>query len=393
MAKNTPSDKLKALYDAAPYPEVLADKMPTQAPLLLHWVNAALAFDKPVLYAQSKILVAGCGSGAEAFLLAKQFPQAQIVGVDFSAASIAKAQEQAVTLEQNNVTFEVADLTTDDWCAKYTSFDFISCHGVADFVADPTAFLKTMTTCLAPNGVLCMTVNSPYHPAGRLKAAFETLGISPNLFQDTPEQRQLLQLALGLMGKVGIEGIGNAPKAYLDIDIFPPIAHHFSMETWSNLAKEVGLNFCGSTDAFLGIAALSDNDLPLLYPLGKPALSRWMASLTQHAGMQLLFSKHLVQEPDFTQENLLDWRPHLATFVGTIPPLKDAPDTPRPITLSFPGIPNLVIHSTAYDLEVLRLCDGSRSIDEILQLIPMEGNWEGLKACLFRAYHFGLLLI
>jgi SAM-dependent methyltransferase len=386
-------DRLLALYDAAPYPEVLADSMTQGTPLVEHWINAAVAPDGPSLHPAGNLLIAGCGSGAEALVLARKFPQATIVGVDFSDSSIARAKAYAAKENLTNITFEVADLMSTNWFKKYEVFDFISCHGVADFVLDVSALMQTLATCLAPHGVICMTVNSPYHPGGRLREAFATLGVSPESFSDSSDQRALLQLMVGLMGdNVGIEGLANAPKAYLEVDVFPPIAHHDSVDTWCERAEESGLYFCGSMAGFIGLTQLSDKQLPLLYRLGRPAMSAWMARLRQRPGMQLLFSRRALKEPSFDKpDTIWSWRPQLASCLGTLPAMAEEPDQARPITLQFPGLPPFVIHSTAYDLEVLRGCDGSRSIGEIRDAIPVEGDEDSLLACLFRAYQFGVL--
>lgn len=393
LSNQEASNHLKALYDAAPYPAVLTDNMSSRTPLLLHWINAAVAPDGLALHPESHILIAGCGSGEEAILLAQQFPQAQVVGVDFSERSIAQANLHAETANLTNISFEVADLTSAEWCKKYAPFDFISCHGVADFVLDTNALMQTLAYCLAPNGVVCMTVNSPDHPAGRLREAFATLGTSAASFRDTPEQRAQLRLMVQLMGSnIGIHGLADAPKAYLDVDIFAPIAHHYNIDTWCQRAEEAGLWFCGSMDASVGLTELSDEQLPLLFGLGKADLSAWMVRLRKPPGMQLLFSPRKPIEPRFDMpKEILAWSPRLAACVGELPPLTGESNRPRPMTLRFPSLPDFVIYCTAYDLEVLRCCDGSRSIGAIRADLAVEGDSDSLLACLYRAYQFGVL--
>jgi SAM-dependent methyltransferase len=393
ILKDVNADKVHALYDAAPYPEVLEGKMRRGTPLLAHWINAAVAPDGPALHPQANILSAGCGSGAEVFLLARQFPQAKVTGLDFSEASILRARQQAAAEQITNVRFDVADLTSEGWQEKYDAFDFISCHGVADFVSDAAAFMQNLSSCLAPEGVICMTVNSPDHPGERIRNAFGSLGIDAADFEDTARQRKLLQMMVGLMGSsVGIEGLAEAPKGYLDVDVFPPIAHHDSIDTWCKRAEDCGLWFCGSMDAAVGLTEINDKQLPLLYQLDKARLSVWMAKLRRQPGMQLLFSRRQPTGPNFDKpEEILAWRPLLSSSVGQLPEMTVEPDQHRPMTLRFEALPDFIIYSTAYDLEVLRCCDGSRSVQEIREAIPAEGDWESLLACLFRAFHFGVL--
>ncbi|MCP4440973.1 MAG: class I SAM-dependent methyltransferase [Aureispira sp.] len=386
-------NRLRDLYDAAPYPEVLEDTMSQGTPLLEHWINAVLGKNGPALHPKANILVAGCGSGAEAITLAQQFPAATIVGVDFSAQSIKRAQALLDSTNLPNLNFEVADLTTMERSKNYKPFDFVLCHGVADYVLDTSAFMRTLASCTAPYGVIYMTVNSPHHPAERIRNAFSVLGISPASFSDTPDQRKLLQLMAKLMGDTaGIDGLANVPKAYLDIDVFAPIAHHDSIEGWRQQAEDAGLHFCGSMDALVGLTELTDEQLPLLYRLGRPELSEWMVRLRQRPGMQLLFSPYKLTEPVFDQgDTIWDWKPKLAACVGTLPTLVHEPNKAMPVTLRFQGLPDFVIHSTAYDLEVLRRCNGTHSLAEILKAIPVQGNLVALRACLFRAYHLGIL--
>lgn len=386
-------DRMLALYNAAPYPQALAGPVPQNTPLLPHWINAAVAPDGTALGAGCHLLVAGCGSGEEALMLAQLYPQAQVLGVDFSELSIERAKMLPEASKLPNLRFEVADLTTSDWCKEYEVFNFILCHGVADYVLDTAAFMRTLAACLATNGVIYMTANSPHHPAWRIRKAFAKLGISAQDFNDNAEQRSLLRLMAQLMGAdAGILGLGDASKAYLNVDIFPAIAHHDSMEVWCQRAAEAGLHFCGSMDAALGLIGLSDEQLSLLYSLGKADLSRWVAELCRYLGMQLLFSKRAPTEPSFSDlEALWRWKPRLADIVGQLPALAGDPAQPLTLTLRFHGLPDFIIHSTAYDLEVLRHCDGHRNLSEIIAAIPLTGDLEKLRACLFRAYHYGVL--
>ncbi|MCH2022640.1 MAG: class I SAM-dependent methyltransferase [Saprospiraceae bacterium] len=386
-------NRVHALYDNAPYPEVLGQNMKQSTPLLTHWINAAVGNNGPALYSEANILSAGCGSGAEAIILAKQFPKAQVVGVDFSESSISRAWANAKAEKITNVTFEVADLMSSEWSKKYNPFDFICCHGVADFVFDPQALIYTLSNCITPNGVICITANSPEHPASKIREGFKILANTTESFKDNSDQRKLLKTIVKLMGNnVGIEGIGDAPKAYLDIDIFPPIAHHYAIDHWCRLAKEKGLWFCGSMDAPVGLTELTDDELPILFGLGRPALSLWMAKLRGRPGMQMLFSKRKPIEPTFNViDNLLEWCPKLSPSVGILPKLKGNPSEALPLTLRFQNLPDFIINTTAFDLEILRNCNGKYSLKEIVENLPAKGNLNHLLNCLFKAYQYGIL--
>lgn len=386
-------DRLLALYEAAPYPDCLEGRSQQNNLLLTHWINAVYGFATPILSNDSRILVAGCGSGAEVLVLAKLYPQAIIVGIDFSERSIAKAKTMAQDSGFDNLTFEVADLMATDWISRYPPFDFVLCYGVADYVLDPSLLLQNLNLCLADKGLIYLVCNSPYHPAGRIREAFAALGIPPEAFEDTPNQRALLQLLSQLMGAdAKILGLGNAPKAYLNVDIFPPIAHHLSIDTWLQHAQKAGLCFAGSMEAPLGLLNVTDAQLPLLFALDKAALSVWMLKIYQRPGMQLLFCRQKQNEPSFANiETLWQWKPRLDACLGVLPDLEGDPLKARNITLRFEGMMDFVIYSNAYDLAVLRRCNGSLTLAEIKADIGIQGDLQSMLACLFRAYHYGLL--
>jgi len=68
-------------------------------------INELLAYFEPVVIERARILDFGCGSGASTAILARRFPESQIVGVELSdeLLSIAKARSDFYSL--NNVQF------------------------------------------------------------------------------------------------------------------------------------------------------------------------------------------------------------------------------------------------------------------------------------------------
>jgi SAM-dependent methyltransferase len=387
------SDQMRSLYDQTPYPSALSEKPPQGIPLLEHWINGVYGFDEPVLFDGNRILIAGCGSGEEAISLAQYYKNSAVTGIDFSARSIEVAVQKAREAEISNVSFKVADLTNGPWLKDLAPFDFILCHGVADYVTDVDALLSNLSHSLKSNGLIYLSVNSPFHPAERIRRAMEALGVPPHTFVDSEDQRQKLVMTAKLLGEQsGIRNLVTASRDYLSIDIFPPIAHHLGMDEWINRSEGVGLCFCGSMEALIGLLQLTDDQLFALYEFTKPELSTWMMELRQPPGMQMLFGKKVAVRLPFDQPELLwNWKPKLAASVFGIPLMTAPPNQAMYLTLQFPGLPNFVIYSNAYDLEVLRNCNGKQSLKEIIAAIPAEGNMEALRSTLFRAFHYGIL--
>ena len=214
-------DRIREIYDKNPFPEVLSKERDQNYPLIDYWINSANMNELPALHPEAKILVAGCGSGEEAIILSQYFSKGSIVGLDFSNPSIERARAKAKGLKLQNILFELADLTSESWTNNYGPFDFILCHAVADYVSDVPALMKNLASVLAHHGIIYMAVNSPSHPGKRIQRGFSDLGLTDNLFLDSPEERKALVTIDGLIGdNISIEDLGRASKAYLQIDIF-----------------------------------------------------------------------------------------------------------------------------------------------------------------------------
>src|SRR3954466_4007680 len=137
-------------YDRLPYPAVKKAKRFRTiwriAPM--GWIEAM--WRRPAGLPR-RILVAGCGTGNEAFALHKSFPKASIVGIDFSARSIAIARDlQKRFFPKVDLRFFQADITNRN-LDKTTGgkFDFISCHGVLSYLEQPERAIAAVAKCLS----------------------------------------------------------------------------------------------------------------------------------------------------------------------------------------------------------------------------------------------------
>jgi hypothetical protein len=177
----------------------------------------------------------------------------------------------------------------------------------------------------------------------------------------------------------------------LDVDIFPPFAQHLSALTWLDMAQKAGLEFAGSLDAPIALTQLSDASLNLLYHFDRTALSTWVLELQQKPGTQLLFCKKRPTSVKFNEDLIESWSPLLSPILGQLPTMNRPPLQSRPLSLSFAGMPDLKLHTRAYDLEVLRRCNGHRSLAGIIKEIGLDIDKKTLWPHLFRAYHYGLI--
>ncbi|MEA3053204.1 MAG: hypothetical protein QOG72_2107 [Sphingomonadales bacterium] len=104
------------------------------------------------------VLVAGCGTGREAALVAHRFPEARITAVDISEASIAYAAERCRDGPPARIDFRALDLNRIGELGR--SFHFIACSGVLHHLADPEAGWAALARVLEPGGVMRVMVYS-----------------------------------------------------------------------------------------------------------------------------------------------------------------------------------------------------------------------------------------
>jgi SAM-dependent methyltransferase len=142
-------------YEASPYPRWTSVGVVAPAHLRRmlgqHFRAAELAFlDRPF-----EVLIAGCGTGQQAVQAALAYgPQARVLAIDLSAASLAYAARMAERYGAGNIAFAQADLQSlaDLGERHRRRFDVIECTGVLHHLADPFDAWRRLLGCLAKDG-------------------------------------------------------------------------------------------------------------------------------------------------------------------------------------------------------------------------------------------------
>jgi len=112
-----------------------------------------------------RILEAGCGSGRFCLLLAKDFPYANITGIDISDSAVKIATNAKIQLELNNVQFQKRDLFSTGY--ESGSFDVVFNEGVIEHFSldgDPTYkdALREIIRIVKPEGKVLIAVPNWY---------------------------------------------------------------------------------------------------------------------------------------------------------------------------------------------------------------------------------------
>ena len=98
----------------------------------------------------SRVLEAGCGTGAQTTTLARNSPQALITSIDVSEASLAEAKRRVSAAGLDNVRFERADVFKLPFAPE--SFDHVFVCFLLEHLPRPAEALAALKNTLKPGG-------------------------------------------------------------------------------------------------------------------------------------------------------------------------------------------------------------------------------------------------
>ncbi len=102
--------------------------------------------------AGSRVLEAGCGTGAQTAILARRSPGARITAVDIAADSLAAARERLAAMGGRDVHFQQADCVRLPFADHH--FDHVFICFVLEHLAHPENVLRELKRVLKPGGSL-----------------------------------------------------------------------------------------------------------------------------------------------------------------------------------------------------------------------------------------------
>lgn len=146
--------KVQQQYESNPYPRWWSQPEVEPCPLV-----ETLAGWYPQLaeagLKSEEVLVAGCGNGRHPIILARNWPESQITGIDLSRPSLACCVRLADELEVPNVRFFQADLLTlsehDGWRDRFQLIDSV---GVLHHMQKPVEGCRSLRRLLVKGGIL-----------------------------------------------------------------------------------------------------------------------------------------------------------------------------------------------------------------------------------------------
>lgn len=362
--------RVRRIYERRPYPPPELRKKGERWPLPpLDWI---LAVSDPQNPPAERILVAGCGVGSEAFAFARRFPRAEVVGVDFSPRSIETARRLQRKLPGcDRIRFEVADLT-DPALPEITGgeFDLVSCHGVLSYIPEPVRALRNLSKSMSKSGTLVLGVNGSMHPSLRYRKSLPLFGIDPREFRDTKRSREVLEVHDSIVVYPPMQLAGQT-AAFLASDIFGPLNHSLSLMEWSRMCRKAGLHLRSNFYAYVPLrSVLNRGQIHLLMPRSRAELSEMFDVIQPGSFYRVVYSRRRPEEPDWSDgRSLSGWRPVTTSlFSFEWPPRGGGWHNLKGLTLaSKPLNMKVALRVPRWEIEILRECNGEKSVREILR--------------------------
>src|SRR5215210_1437629 len=153
------------------------------ANLTTSWIPALEEVEDKLKMRGAKVADVGCGHGVSTILMAKAYPNSQIIGFDYHRPSIERARKQAEKEGLKNITFEVAG-ATDYPGDDYDLVTFFDCfHDMGNPSAAAKHVLQTLKnkdgTWMLVEPFANDKVEDNLNPVGRLNYAASTVVCVP----------------------------------------------------------------------------------------------------------------------------------------------------------------------------------------------------------------------
>jgi SAM-dependent methyltransferase len=367
------SDAVAKLYDTYPFPpEPILDEPPPGYNWRWNWL-AAYNFCTGMKPQKQdiQILDAGCGSGVGTEYLVHLNPEAQVIGIDLSAGTLAVAKERCQRSGANRVEFQQLSLFDVEQIPG--EFDLINSVGVLHHTDDPIRGIQALAKKLAPGGIFHIFV---YGELGRWEIQLMQKAISllqgekkgdfrdgvevgRKIFASLPENNRILKRE---KERWAIEN--HRDENFADMYVHPQEID-YNIETLFELIDASGLEFVGfSNPGFWDLERLLGK-APEIIERTKGLSQREIYRLIELLDPETSHYEFFLARPPLTKAN---WE-NDSDLLAAIPEIHPCMD----------GFPSQAIFN--YDYKVVNLsdgelafmqgCNGSKAVGEILNSVDI----------------------
>jgi SAM-dependent methyltransferase len=155
------SEKVRAMYEANPYPRWLRLRRTEQVDIRAEIAKRYLPGETLPEFARPlRVLMPGAGTGQHPLLVAANYRDVTVDGIDLSRASLGYAMRMAQLHGLSNAGFAQADILALP--SLGSNWGHIECVGVLHHLADPKAGLDALSRVLVPGGLMRLGLYGEY---------------------------------------------------------------------------------------------------------------------------------------------------------------------------------------------------------------------------------------
>jgi SAM-dependent methyltransferase len=216
------------------YSEREAERLGDQAKTLTSLLHGDTQYP-----AGSRVLEAGCGTGAQTVILAANSPGAVITSIDISPDSIRRAEEHVRDAGITNVTFQAGDIFHPPFAPE--SFDHVFVCFVLEHLADPRRALAALRPLIRPGGTITVIEgdhgSAYFHP--KSVAADTAIRCLVNLQQEAGGNALIGRELYPLLVRAGYADVQVSPRqVYVDASR-PELVEGFTRQTFTAMVEGV----------------------------------------------------------------------------------------------------------------------------------------------------------
>jgi len=203
--------------------------------------------------ANSRVLEAGCGVGAQTVTLAKNSPHARITSVDISEASVAEAKGKVEAAGFANVSFQQADIFHLPF--KPGSFDHVFVCFVLEHLSKPVEALLLLKELISPGGTITVIEgdhgSANFHPDS--EAAHRAIQCQVELQRRAGGNANIGRELYPLLCSAGYSPVRVSPRMVYADSSRPELVDGFTKKTFTAMIEGVRQSaiLAGLTDASL----------------------------------------------------------------------------------------------------------------------------------------------
>jgi SAM-dependent methyltransferase len=216
------------------YSEREAERLGDQAKTLTSLLHGDTRYP-----AGSRVLEAGCGTGAQTVILAANSPDAEITSIDISPDSVRRAGEHVRDAGITNVTFQAGDIFHLPFAPK--SFDHLFVCFVLEHLADPGRALATLRPFIRPGGTITVIEgdhgSAYFHP--KSVAADTAIRCLIDLQREAGGNALIGRELYPLLVRAGYADVQVSPRqVYVDA-LRPELVEGFTRQTFTAMVEGI----------------------------------------------------------------------------------------------------------------------------------------------------------